>query len=126
MDLQIKASQMRLDYTSTTDFNRRTEDNRGIVPKGFCYKFHNSRFRCYNNSCSFKHQCPRCAATHPAYQECINGNAHMRTPSHPPTNMSNTSLQPSTSTGDINFRNKTSNNTNLPNRTVQTIGGLRQ
>ena len=42
------------------------------IPMGYCFRFHSSNLSCAapRGSCPFKHQCPRCAALHPAYQRC--------------------------------------------------------
>ena len=37
----------------------------GGVPKGYCFKYHTAGHRCPDVSrCTFKHECPKCAATH--------------------------------------------------------------
>lgn len=132
IDLQIKASRMG-NNTSTIDNNYlRPKSNRSFVPKGFCFKFHSREARCFNQSCPWKHQCPRCGYAHPAYQECLKARNHIRNPNQHtsnnethPFNQSSNNIQNSSNTENPLFRGKSAN-TNLPVRTLQATGGLRQ
>ena len=66
IDLQIQASQMKKTPESFPVNNQ----NNQHVPVGYCFKFHARNLRCESHPCRYKHNCPRCNKTHPAFFSC--------------------------------------------------------
>ena len=45
------------------------KSERPLVPEGYCFAFHEGS-HCRRSPCSFRHDCPKCGAIHPAYRGC--------------------------------------------------------
>lgn len=70
-DLWVKASTLPIAHSSKVfrapeNGGVRTPKSGEIIPKGFCYRFHETE--CKLQSCAYKHDCYKCGGKHPARQ----------------------------------------------------------
>ena len=71
IDLQIDAARYKAPSPELGNSYKSRLPHSGPVPKGFCFHYHAKNSVCRKGrTCSFRHNCPRCSALHPAFLEC--------------------------------------------------------
>ena len=71
-DIQLQAAQQPFSNQPLGVGNLpfRAQQGAGMqdIPKGHCFRYHNSFTRCENNQCKFRHTCPICQQNHPVFK----------------------------------------------------------